>query len=205
MTMHTDRTCTGTHAVKDYFDNQADQWDLYSHHDPHKLCKIMHMCDLHPGQRVLDVACGTGVLFPWLLAHDPALLAGIDISDGMTRVARQKYRDNRLQVMTLDYYQMETGEFDRIIIYNAYPHFFDKERLAKKTYNLLAFGGRFVVAHNKGRESLNEMHTRRGAGDFSMPLEHTSVERHRFEPYFNIDCCVDNDDIYILSGIKTER
>lgn len=201
MEIHKNITHAGVHTVREYFDNLANKWDSFAHHDPRKLRTIIQVCDLHPRQRVLDVACGTGVLFPWLLAYNPALLLGIDISEGMTRVARQKYYDNRLYVMTMDYYQIETGGFDRIIIYNAYPHFFDKEQLVKKTYNLLAPGGRFVVAHSRGRESLNEMHTRRGADDFSVPLEQTSIERRRFEPYFNIDYCLDDNDIYILSGV----
>lgn len=196
-----DVTCAGVHTVKEYFDKLADQWDSFTQPDPRKLQTIIRACDLHPGQRVLDAACGTGILFPWLLAHNPALLLGIDISEGMTRIARKKHHDNRLCVMTMDYYQIETGGFDRIIIYNAYPHFLDKERLVKKTYNLLAPGGRFVVAHNEGRESLNTMHTSRGADNYSIPLEHINIERRRFEPYFNIDYFLDKNNIYILSGV----
>jgi cyclopropane fatty-acyl-phospholipid synthase-like methyltransferase len=190
------------HGVKAYFDGQAGGWDARSHHEPGKLRRIIRACDLHAGQRVLDVACGTGVLFPWLLSHDPSLLMGIDLSDGMTDIARKKYRDKRLRIVTADYYHLEAGAFDRIIIYNAYPHFFDKERLAGKTYSLLAPGGRFVVAHDKGRDSLNEMHEARGARPYSVPLMPAREERRWFEPYFEIDSCIDTGDIYILSGMS---
>ena len=189
------------HGVKAYFDSQACHWDARSHHEPGKLRRIIRTCDLHTGQRVLDVACGTGVLFSWLLAHDPSLLMGIDLSEGMTEIARAKHRDKRLKIVTADYYHLEAGAFDRIIIYNAYPHFFDKERFAEKTRNLLAPGGRFVVAHNKGRESLNAMHEARGACLYSVPLMRVVEERRWFEPYFEIDCCMDTSDIYILSGM----
>lgn len=190
------------HTIKAYFDSQAEHWDKRSHHEPNKMRRIMRVCDLHAGQRILDVACGTGVLFPWLLAGNPALVLGIDISEGMTDIARQKYRDKRLRVVTADYYQLEAGAFDRIIIYNAYPHFFDKERFVEKTCSLLASGGRFVVAHNKGRERLNAMHEERGAGECSMPLMAASMECRWFEPYFHMDCCRDDNDIYIFSGKK---
>jgi len=189
------------HSVKDYFDSQACHWDTHSRHDPGKLHRIIRTCDLQPGQRVLDVACGTGVLFPWLLEHDPALLMGIDISEGMTEIARAKHRDRRLKIVTADYYHLDAEPFDRIIVYNAYPHFFDKERFAEKTRNLLVHGGRFVVAHNKGHENLNKMHERRGACLYSVPLRPASEERRWFEPYFEIDVCVDTGDINIISGI----
>ncbi len=193
---------TEPHDVKAYFDGQAGHWDARSHHEPGKLRRIMRACDLHAGQRVLDVACGTGILFPWLLSHDPSLLMGIDLSEKMTDEARKKYRDKRLRIVTADYYQLEAGAFDRIIIYNAYPHFFNKERFAQKTRDLLADGGRFVLAHNKGRDSLNAMHEARGVCLYSVPLMPASEERRWFEPYFKIDSCIDTDDLYLLSGVS---
>ncbi len=188
------------HDVKAYFDSQAGHWDSHSHHEPGKLRRIIRACDLHSGQRVLDVACGTGVLFPWLLAHDPSLLMGIDLSERMTEIARAKHRDKRLKIVTADYYHLAAGAFDRIIIYNAYPHFFDKMRFAEKTRDLLIPGGRFVVAHNKGRESLNEMHKARGVHQYSVPLKAVTEESRWFDPYFEIDNCIDAKDIFILSG-----
>ena len=192
----------GPRVVKAYFDSQAEHWDRRTHHDPHKLRYIMRVLDLHAGQRVLDVACGTGVLFPWLLPHNPELLMGIDISEAMTEKARAKYQDRRLRVVTADYYHLAAGAFDRIILYNAYPHFFDKERLAQKTFDLLSSGGRFVVAHNKGRESLNAIHEARGARECSMPLQSANTECGWFEPYFAIDISTDNEDMFVISGVK---
>ena len=192
----------GSRAAKAYFDRQAKHWDRYARHDSHKLRAIMRMLDLHAGQRVLDVACGTGVLFPWLLSRDPLLLMGIDISEVMTEKARAKYRDRRLRIVTADYYHLAAGAFDRVVVYNAYPHFFDKERFARKTLDLLSPGGRFVVAHNKGRESLNAMHEARGACGCSVPLQPADTERGWFEPFFAMDVSIDNEDMFIISGVK---
>lgn len=47
---------------------------------------------------------------------------------------------------------MTRETFDRIVIYNAYPHFIEKEKLVKKVEELLNPGGRFVVAHGACRE-----------------------------------------------------
>ena len=77
----------GSHVVKQYFDRQANHWDRHSHCERRKHRQILGVYDLHTGQRVLDVACRTGVLFPWLLAYDPSLLMGIDLSEGMTDIA----------------------------------------------------------------------------------------------------------------------
>ena len=71
-------------AAEAYIDRQDKLWGRHARHDSHKLRTIMRVLDLHAGQRVLDVACGTGVLFSWLLSRDPQLLMGIDISKAMT-------------------------------------------------------------------------------------------------------------------------
>jgi demethylmenaquinone methyltransferase/2-methoxy-6-polyprenyl-1,4-benzoquinol methylase len=197
-----DVCAVGPRAVKAYFDSQAEHWDRHTRHDPHKLRYIMRVLDLHAGQRVLDVACGTGVLFPWLLHRNPELLMGIDISEAMTERARAKCQDRRLRVVTADYYHLAAGAFDRIILYDAYPHFFDKEKLAQKTFNLLADGGRFIVAHDKGRETINAVHDARGAGECSVPLRSIDIECCWFEPYFSIDNRTDNEGLYVFSGVK---
>ena len=56
------------------------------------------------------------------------------------------------EVYCEDLFQMQGQTFDRIMIYNAYPHFMEKEKLVKKVEELLNPGGRFVVAHGACRE-----------------------------------------------------
>lgn len=190
--------------IKDFFDSRAEQWDQNLYCDVEIMRRIMEACDLKAGQRVLDAACGTGVLFPRLLAHDPTALVGVDISGAMAETARRKHCDHRLEIVTSDLLRFDAGKFDRIILYNAYPHFFDKPLLARKLYDLSAAGGRFVIAHGAGREQINSMHEACGAGDISVALQRAGDEAKWFAPYFNIDVCMDTDEIYIISGTKAD-
>ncbi len=190
------------HAVKAFFDEQAQRWDSICYHDARKLQYILSVCDLLPGQRIIDIACGTGVLFPMLLEAAPARLLGVDLSEAMLQMARNKLRDTRLELLAADFLDMEESEFDRAILYSAYPHFFDKAALAKKLWAVLAPGGRFTIAHSQGREQINAMHTRRGADPISAPLQSAAKERRWFHPWFNVDACVDTKELFILSGVK---
>lgn len=190
------------HAVKAFFDEQAQRWDSVCHHDMQKLRYILSVCDLLPGQRILDIACGTGVLFSLLLEAAPARLVGVDLSEAMLRVAQKKLQDARLQLLAADFLGMEESGFDRAILYSAYPHFFDKAALAKKLWAALAPGGRVTIAHSQGREQINAMHTRRGADPISVPLQSGVKERRWFDPWFSIDTCVDTKELFVLSGIK---
>jgi len=187
-------------AAKTYFDRQDESWGRQTRHDLPKLRTILRVLDVRAGQRVLDVACGTGVLFPWLLARDPQLLMGIDISKVMTEKARATHRDRRLRIVTADYFNIEAGSFDRIIVYNAYPCFSDREKFVQKTLRLLIPGGRFVVAHNTGRESVNAMPE--DFGGCGLPLQSADEECGWFEPFFEMDTSIDNEGLYLISGVK---
>jgi len=187
-------------AARAYIDRQGENWDRHARHELHKLRTIMRVLDLRVGQRVLDVACGTGVLFPWLLSRDPQLLMGIDISEAMTENARAMHRDRRLRIVTADYFNMEAGNFDRIIVFNAYPCFPDREKFAQRTLKLLIPGGRFVVAHNAGRKGVNAMPE--AWGGCSAPLQSADEECSWFEPYFEMDVSIDNEELYLISGVK---
>jgi demethylmenaquinone methyltransferase/2-methoxy-6-polyprenyl-1,4-benzoquinol methylase len=162
----------------------------------------MNFCDLKAGQKILDVACGTGVLFKALLAYSPECVLGVDISERMVQKALEKVKDNRLKVIAQDFLELDANEFDRVVIYNAYPHFFDKDKLAKKTFEVLRSGGRFILAHNMGRKMINAVHDKNKAGKYSTTLNSADTEKCWFEPWFTIDKCVDTDDSYIITGTK---
>src|SRR5215813_15483529 len=51
--------------------------------------------ELLPGQRVLDIACGTGVLSREVAAHvgTRGSVVGLDLNPGMLAVARQRNRE----------------------------------------------------------------------------------------------------------------
>ena len=57
-----------------------------------KISIILDNACVGAGSRVLDVACGTGVLTPDYLARDVASVTAVDISPEMIRRARDKLR-----------------------------------------------------------------------------------------------------------------
>lgn len=122
---------------------------------PALLSAVAFFAGARPGVRALDIACGTGVTFDYLLAQGVESLTAIDISDEMARIAQAKYaHDSRVTVLTGDFLQLEAPPFDCALLYNAYPHFLDKPALLAHAAALLKPGGRFTVAHGMGRRPL---------------------------------------------------
>ena len=124
--------------IRAYFDALAPQWDEVSVHDPQKIRKILHSCHLSKKSRVLDIACGTGVLAPFLLEWEPASVTGIDLSPKMIDIAQKKYGD-RVTYICRDVLEYTGGPFDVCIVYSAFPHFLEPERLLGKGKSPLSF------------------------------------------------------------------
>lgn len=66
-----------------YFDARAPEWDARMVRSDSKIAFILDAAGVRPGVSVLDVACGTGVLFGDYLARDAARVTGVDISPEM--------------------------------------------------------------------------------------------------------------------------
>ncbi|MDD2486693.1 MAG: hypothetical protein PHO05_09150, partial [bacterium] len=51
-----------------FFNNLAERWDAMEREDiGQRLARVVAEAAVHPGQHILDVGTGTGVLIPYLL------------------------------------------------------------------------------------------------------------------------------------------
>lgn len=189
--------------IKLFFDGLAEDWDKTCVHDQSKLSAIVTISGIKPGDKVLDIACGTGIMFDELLKREPSEILGIDISEKMIEKAALKCNDSRITLICSDFFELpcEDIEYDVALIYSAYPHFEDKERFARHIFNMLKDGGRFVIAHSQGKDEINGCHASSAFG-VSTILKPASEEARDLSRYFDIDTIVDTPDLYIISGTK---
>lgn len=186
-----------------YFDRCAPEWDAHMVTDDAKIACILDAAGVRAHMTVLDVACGTGVLFPYYLRRDPARVIGVDISTEMARIAAAKLHDPRLEVICGD---IETIPIhlhcDCCVVYNAFPHFEDPERLAARLAQWTKPGGRLTVAHSMSLEALRRHHMGRGAEHVSREMLGTDALATVLAPWFNVDITVSDDEKYVVSGIR---
>lgn len=188
-------------TIRAFFDERAAGWDASCHHDPHRLAAVAALAQIAPGSRVLDIACGTGVLIPQLLQYGPREVLGVDFSPEMIREAQKKFSDPRVRLEAMDLFDCKESGFDIATLYSAYPHFPDKERLAEKIFSLLRPGGRFLLAHSESRATINSRH-HSGAAAVSVPLRPVEEEAGVWSPWFTLDILADTESFYLLSGKK---
>jgi ubiquinone/menaquinone biosynthesis C-methylase UbiE len=111
---------------------------------------VVNMLELRPGERVLDVGSGPG-----LLAHDMAsavgktgAICGIDLSDSMVALAQRRcaslpWVDFRLgDATTLPY---ADGEFDAAVVTQVYNYISDLPTALQELYRVLRPGGRALI------------------------------------------------------------
>ena len=188
--------------VIEFFDQAAAGWDAQLRRNEPVIARILDNAGVRSGVRVLDVACGTGVLIPDYLQRGAAQVTAIDISPEMARIAREKFPQENVTVLCGD---IETvplpQQFDRCMVYNAFPHFPDPARLIAHLATLLKPGGRLSVAHGMSRAMLDRHHAG-AASTVSVSLISETELAALMAPYFDVDVVISDDRMYQVCGTK---
>ena len=181
-----------------FFDNLAPWWDEEQIRSDEIIGKILDGAEVASGKDVLDVACGTGVLFPDYLARNVKSLTAIDISPEMVRIAREKFPG--ITILCGDVEEIDFGrKFDCIMVYNAFPHFPEPARLIERLSGLLKPGGTLTVAHGMSRAALDAHHSG-SASRVSEPLLSEHALAAIFRRHLRLTVKISDDRMYQITG-----
>ena len=183
-----------------FFDSWAPEWDAGMVCDDKIIDIILDNAGVHSGSRVLDVACGTGVLVPYYLKRNVSSVTGVDISPGMIAVAESKFGQTEVRFLCAD---AETGSFgtgfDSIVIYNAFPHFADSRKLIGNLASMLRPGGILTVAHGMSRDRINSHHSG-SASRVSNGLPEAEDLAALFSEHLEVTAVISDDRMYQVCG-----
>ena len=142
--------------VRGMFDRIAGVYDLMNtamtaglHHRWRE--RAADRAELAPGDRALDVCCGTGDLALELARRTGpgGEVVGCDFSEPMLRLAREKARDRAVEIrfewadaLALPY---EDGSFDAVTVGFGVRNFSDLDRGLAEMARVLRPGGRLVI------------------------------------------------------------
>ena len=188
-----------------FFDRCAPTWDAEMIKNDAVIGKILDNAEVGPDMDILDVACGTGVMFDYYLSRGVSSVTGIDIAPKMAKIAAEKYAgENKVRVICSDVEEYTFDrKFDRIVVYNAFPHFPYPKRLIKLLAGLLKAGGRLTVAHGMSREAIDNHHSG-AASKVSNGLMSAESLKRIFDAHFDVEVVISNGYMYQVSGVKRD-
>ena len=148
-------------ATRNHFNNLAGNWDENCHPEKQKIIHFLKEIDLKPDQKILDLGCGTGVLFPYLseLTEEKSEICAIDSAICMAATAFKKNSAN-VEIICADiqFLPLSSCCFDRIIAYQVFPHISNQFQAIKECYRILKQGGLLAIVHPRGSQEMNDFH-----------------------------------------------
>ena len=191
--------------VIEFFDRCAPTWDAEMIKKDEIIEAILDNAEVGEGMDVLDVACGTGVMIPYYLKRNVSSVTGIDISPEMAKIAAGKYaQEPKVTIICGDVEDTAFDrKFDRIVVYNAFPHFPRPKRLIKVLSTLLKEDGRLTIAHGASREAIDNHHSG-SASKVSNGLMRAEDLVKLFDPHFDVEIMISNKRMYQVSGVKQD-
>ncbi|HEV8639084.1 MAG TPA: methyltransferase domain-containing protein [Chloroflexota bacterium] len=138
------------------YDLFARTWDRYSAALSGPFApRLLEMAGVSPGQRALEVCCGTGVISRAAAAAvgPSGRVLGTDLTPGMIEVAREQaaaqgLRQAEFRVMDCEALELADGTFD--VGLAMYPHFSDHRRALGELHRVLRPGGRVAIGVGGG-------------------------------------------------------
>ncbi len=120
--------------IQKQYDRLANIYDLrWRNYIINTLTFLHNWEKIQPQAMILDVACGTGEFERLLLEKNPTQkIVGIDISEKMLDLARQKYdafSNVEFQQASVHSLPFDSDYFDVVVCANSF-HFFDQPQLA---------------------------------------------------------------------------
>lgn len=113
-----------------------------------------------PGDRVLEIACGTGLNLPHLrqLVGEQGSLVGVDLTPAMLNIARQRIARHaweNVEVREADAARLPFADasFDKVFCAFALNIIPDYQRAVTEIRRVLVAGGRFVAVEMQGMDT----------------------------------------------------
>ena len=165
---------------REYFNQLASKWDRMTTGETRaRLPQLIDYLAIKPGDSILDVGGGTGILIPLLYkaACDGGRIVSLDIAEEMLKQARDNGYPESIHYVQADAAAIPfSGEtFDLVVCYSCFPHFLDKSRALAELARALRNGGHLAICHTASRQAINNLHKSIGnmVGNDTIPDEAT--------------------------------
>ena len=124
---------------------------------PARLNATVKASGIQPGDKVLDVGIGTGILVSFILKHHPSEIHGCDLAEKMLECVKHKFPGVLTHLCDISELPLPENSLNIAFINGCFSNIMDKSRSLDNLYRLLRPKGRLVISHPLGREFIVEL------------------------------------------------
>lgn len=130
-----------------FFDRhaEADEYNVFAPETTRDIVdRFVGFCGLRPGDRVLDLGCGSGI-FASHLAQRGVVVAGVDLSHRLLARGKQAAPSVGFVTGDAEHLPFASGSFAGVLLSGIIHHLPDPRQMARETHRVLRPGGRFMA------------------------------------------------------------
>jgi demethylmenaquinone methyltransferase/2-methoxy-6-polyprenyl-1,4-benzoquinol methylase len=193
---------------KKYFESYTDEWDkMFTSEDLEILSFLIDSFNIQTGTKVIDLGCGTGILFDMLRRKvgKDGMVVGVDFCPKMVRKARQNFPFETISEIDADVENLPLKEciFDCAISFAAFAHFTDFRKVMQEVARVLKSGGLFHIVHLMSSKELDDYHHKAGGpvANDQLPSDEDMMALFNHGNFTNAKI-TDHPGLYLASAAK---
>ena len=164
---------------------------------PERLEQIVRAGGILPGDTVLDIGSGTGILIPIIKGYKPSQIYACDLSEKMLSQLKTNYPDVQTFLTDVKDLRLPQASVDVAFLNACYPNIADKAGAFDNLSRIVKPGGRVVISHPIGKTFILSL-----KDAMSFPLDEfpgRQSAEELFKPYgFEVASFTDQAQLYIL-------